>query len=61
MFGKGILIPYSTRERKGGVTTHIRLYTHQFTTRNQQTIKQAPRYESSDQELAIKKFDRRRK
>ena len=63
-----ILIPYATREWKGGVTTHVRLYTCPFTTRNQrikklgQAIKQAPRYESSDQELilVIQNFDRRR-
>ena len=66
-----ILIPYATCVRKGGVTTRARSYTHPFTTRNQriktleklgQAIKQAPRYESSDQGLIfeIKIFDRRR-
>ena len=66
-----ILIPYATRVRKGGVTTRARSYTCPFTTRNQriktleklgQAIKQAPRYESSDQGLIfeIKIFDRRR-
>ena len=66
-----ILIPYATGVRKGGVTTRARSYTRPFTTRNQriktleklgQAIKQAPRYESSDQGLIfeIKIFDRRR-
>ena len=66
-----ILIPYANRLRKGGVATRARSYTRPFTTRNQriktleklgQAIKQAPRYESSDQGLIfeIKIFDRRR-